>query len=41
MFGEEASHEILRETDPVRDRALQAIDAFLDRVLDPAARRTR
>lgn len=31
-FGEEARHEILREADPVRDRALQAIDSFLDRV---------
>ncbi len=30
-FGKESAHEILRETDPVRDRALAAIDAFLDR----------
>lgn len=30
-FGEECSHELLREADPVRDRALQAIDTFLDR----------
>jgi len=30
-FGAEAAHEILRETDPVRDRALAGIDAFLDR----------
>lgn len=30
MFGEEAAHEILRESDPVRDRALAAIDSFLD-----------
>lgn len=30
-FGEEARHEILREVDPVRDRALAAIDDFLDR----------
>ena len=30
-FGPEAAHEILREADPVRDRALGAIDAFLDR----------
>jgi lysophospholipase len=30
-FGAEARHEILREVDPVRDRALSAIDAFLDR----------
>lgn len=32
-FGEEARHEILRESDPVRDRALSAIDDFLDRVV--------
>ncbi|MBW8784325.1 MAG: alpha/beta hydrolase [Novosphingobium sp.] len=31
-FGGEAHHEILREMDPVRERALGAIDAFLDRV---------
>ncbi len=31
-FGEEAAHELLRERDPVRDRALQAIDTFLARV---------
>ena len=31
-FGKEARHEILREADPVRTRALAAIDAFLDRV---------
>lgn len=30
-FGREARHEILREADPVRDRALGAIDDFLDR----------
>lgn len=30
-FGNEASHEILREADDVRDRALAAIDDFLDR----------
>ena len=30
-FGPESAHEILREADPVRDRALAAIDAFLDR----------
>lgn len=29
-FGREAAHEILREVDPVRTRALAAIDAFLD-----------
>ena len=28
-FGPEAAHEILREVDPVRDRALDRIDAFL------------
>ena len=31
-MGEEARHEILREADGPRDRALAAIDAFLDRV---------
>ncbi|MGZ3197640.1 MAG: alpha/beta hydrolase, partial [Croceibacterium sp.] len=31
-FGPEAYHEVLREADPVRDRALAAIDEFLDRV---------
>ena len=30
-FGVEARHEILRESDPVRNRALDGIDAFLDR----------
>lgn len=30
-FGNEAAHELLREVDPVRDRALAAIDDFLDR----------
>jgi lysophospholipase len=29
-FGKESAHEILRETDAVRDRALGEIDAFLD-----------
>lgn len=29
-FGDEAAHEILREADPVRLRALSEIDAFLD-----------
>lgn len=29
-FGPESAHEILREADPVRDRALAAIDWFLD-----------
>ncbi len=29
-FGLEAAHELLREADPVRDRALAAIDGFLD-----------
>ena len=28
-FGPEAAHEILREADPVRDRALARIDSFL------------
>jgi len=35
IFGPEAHHEVLRETDPVRERALAAIDDFLDRVLAP------
>lgn len=35
-FGEESHHEILREADPVRLRALAAIDDFLDRTV-PAA----
>ena len=30
-FGPEARHEILRETDPVRGKALAAIEEFLDR----------
>lgn len=37
-FGKEAHHEILREVDPVRNRALMAIAEFLDRV---APQRTR
>jgi lysophospholipase len=32
LFGSEARHEILRESDPVRARALAAIDAFLARL---------
>lgn len=32
-FGGEAAHEILRETDPVRARALARIDAFLERMV--------
>ena len=32
-FGPEAYHELLRECDAVRDRALEAIDLFLDRAL--------
>ncbi len=31
-FGREARHEIMREVDPVRDRAMDAIAEFLDRV---------
>jgi len=31
-FGKEARHEILREIDPVRNRALTGIDEFLDRI---------
>lgn len=34
-FGAEAAHEILREVDAVRDRALARIDAFLERVTAP------
>ena len=34
-FGPEARHEILREADGVRDRALAAIDDFLDRAAPP------
>ncbi|MXO89495.1 alpha/beta fold hydrolase [Pontixanthobacter aquaemixtae] len=30
-FGKEAHHEILREVDPVRDRAMDGISEFLDR----------
>lgn len=37
-FGKEARHEILREADPVRDRAIAACDAFLARLADEAAR---
>lgn len=32
-FGDEARHEILREVDPVRQRALDGITEFLDRVV--------
>jgi len=32
-FGKEARHEILREADHVRNRALQACDAFLNRIV--------
>jgi len=35
-FGKEARHEILREKDGVRDRAIAAIDSFLERTA-PAA----
>jgi lysophospholipase len=35
-FGKEAAHEILREADPVRDQAMAAIAAFLDRVAPQA-----
>jgi len=31
-FGDESAHEILREADPVRNRAMAAIAEFLDRV---------
>ena len=36
-FGCEAAHEILREADPVRGKALEAIDDFLDRVVPAQA----
>jgi len=36
-FGSEARHEILREVDPVRDRAMAAIAEFLDRVAPASA----
>lgn len=36
-FGTEARHEILREVDPVRDKALAAIDGFLDRAAPGAS----
>jgi lysophospholipase len=36
-FGADAHHEILREVDPVRDRAMAAIAEFLDRAA-PARR---
>ena len=32
VYGAEARHELLRETDPVRDRVLADIDRFFDRV---------
>jgi lysophospholipase len=38
-FGAESAHEILREADPVRSRAIAAIDAFLD-ARAPAPQRT-
>jgi lysophospholipase len=34
-FGPEAAHELLREADPVRDRVLDAMAVFLDRVAPP------
>jgi lysophospholipase len=33
VFGPEARHEILRESDEVRDKALAAIDNFFDRIV--------
>ena len=36
-FGPEARHEILREADPVRDRAMSAIADFLDRTVPVSA----
>jgi lysophospholipase len=32
-FGAEAAHEILREADPIRERALAQIDRFLERTI--------
>jgi alpha-beta hydrolase superfamily lysophospholipase len=32
MWGKEASHEILREVDSVRNAVLNEIDTFLDEV---------
>jgi len=32
VFGQESRHELLRERDPVRDKALAMIDRFLDRL---------
>lgn len=37
VFGKECRHEILREADPVRDRAMDAIGRFLDRVVAAGA----
>lgn len=34
-FGRESAHEILREADGVRDRAVSAIDSFLDACVPP------
>ncbi len=34
-FGAEARHEVLREVDAVRNRAIAGIDAFLDRLAPP------
>ena len=36
-FGPEARHEILREENSVRNRALAAVDAFLDRIASQSA----
>ncbi|RDC59299.1 Lysophospholipase [Alteripontixanthobacter maritimus] len=38
-FGREARHEILREADPMRARAMTAINAFLDRIASEHAQR--
>jgi lysophospholipase len=35
-FGPEARHELLRESDPVRNRAMDAIGRFLDTHAPPA-----
>ena len=36
QFGEEARHEILREVDPVRDKAMAAIARFLETAAPPS-----
>lgn len=40
MFGQEAAHEIFREADPVRQRAVEKLGEFLDTVRGPATTET-